>query len=100
MTPAELRAALDRLGYTQAAFAERIGWQEHSCYVADNADYPGIERVTIRSYCGRNAEDCRFYRLTDDPDQTFDTLNKARRAWRKFVKFIHIDEPRKWVEPK
>lgn len=69
-------------------------------YVADNADYPGIERVTIRSYCGRNAEDCRFYRLTDDPDQTFDTLNKAQRAWRKFVKFIHIDEPRKWVEPK
>lgn len=47
-----------------------------------------------------NGEDCRFYRLTDDPDQTFDTLNKARRAWRKFVKFIHIDEPRKWVEPK
>jgi len=25
MTPDELRAALDRLGYTQAAFAERIG---------------------------------------------------------------------------
>jgi hypothetical protein len=49
-------------------------------YVDEHAAYPGIERVTVRSYCGRDSDNGRYYRLADDADQTFDTLAQARTA--------------------
>jgi hypothetical protein len=51
--------------------------------VCENASYPGVERVTISSYCGRN-DDCRFYRIVGgDPKQQFSRLQDAVGALRK-----------------
>jgi hypothetical protein len=36
-----------------------------------NPGFPGIERVTITSYCGRHADDRRYYRLAADRTRTF-----------------------------
>jgi hypothetical protein len=41
---------------------------------------PGIERVIVRSYCGRTYDNCEFFRLADDKTQTFPTLAAARRT--------------------
>ncbi|ATE62120.1 hypothetical protein [Thauera sinica] len=45
-----------------------------------NPGFPGIQRVTIRSYCGRHEDDRRFYRLTGDPRRIFATLEEAIAA--------------------
>lgn len=48
--------------------------------VEANPGFPGIQRVTIRSYCGRTEDDRRYYRLTADPRRVFDTLEEALAA--------------------
>jgi len=48
--------------------------------VEANPGFPGIQRITIRSYCGRPQDDRRFYRLTSDPRSTFTTLEEALAA--------------------
>ncbi|MBS0512203.1 MAG: hypothetical protein JSR42_13635 [Proteobacteria bacterium] len=45
-----------------------------------NPGFPGIQRVTIHSYCGRSGDDRRFYRLTSDPQRIFATLEEAVAA--------------------
>ena len=45
-----------------------------------NPGFPGIERVTITSYCGRHADDRRYYRLAADRTRTFPTLQEALAA--------------------
>ncbi len=45
-----------------------------------NPGFPGIQRVTIRSYCGRPQDDRRYYRLTADPRQIFPSLEAALAA--------------------
>jgi len=45
-----------------------------------NPGFPGIERVTIRSYSGRPEHDRRYYRLTADPRRVFDSLMDALAA--------------------
>lgn len=45
--------------------------------------YPGIERVTVRSYCGRSSDNCRYYRLASDTSRTFDTLAQAFECGRE-----------------
>ena len=49
-------------------------------YVERNDAHSGIERVTVRSYCGRGHDNRRFYRLLDPPTGTFSTLAQAKRA--------------------
>jgi hypothetical protein len=46
--------------------------------VDECAAYPGIERVTVSSYCGRTYDDTRYYRLAGRPERTFKTLAEAR----------------------
>lgn len=46
-------------------------------FVERNALFPGIERVTIRSYCGRNGDNRRFYRLADDSSLHFISVKTA-----------------------
>ena len=48
--------------------------------VESNPGIPGIERVTITSYCGRHADDRRYYRLAADRTRTFPTLQEALAA--------------------
>jgi hypothetical protein len=45
-----------------------------------NPGFPGIERVTITSYCGRHEDDRRYYRLAADRTRTFPTLEQALAA--------------------
>lgn len=45
-----------------------------------NPGFPGIQRITIRSYCGRIEDDCRYYRLKSEPGRTFPTLEAALAA--------------------
>jgi hypothetical protein len=45
-----------------------------------NPGFPGIQRVTIRSYCGRPQDDRRYYRLTSDPQRVFASLEAALAA--------------------
>ncbi|NLF55118.1 MAG: hypothetical protein GX576_12120 [Thauera phenolivorans] len=45
-----------------------------------NPGFPGIERITIRSYCGRRQDDRLYYRLCAEPDRMFDTLEAALAA--------------------
>lgn len=42
-------------------------------------DYPGIRRVTVRSYCGRRSDDRRYYSLIATSAQHA-TLAAAKRA--------------------
>jgi hypothetical protein len=51
-------------------------------YVEENPAYPGVERVTVRSYCGRTCDNARYYRLADDTGQTFESLREAQAALR------------------
>lgn len=46
------------------------------------ADFPGVERVTVKSYCGRTDDDCVYYRLETAAGTTFDTLAGAIEAAR------------------
>ena len=48
--------------------------------VEENPGFPGIQRVTVRSYCGRIEDDCRYYRLAADPGRRFPTLAAALAA--------------------
>ena len=50
-----------------------------------NPGFPGILRVTVRSYCGRHEDDCRYYRLTAEPTRRFATLEEALAARPKVV---------------
>ena len=45
-----------------------------------NPGFPGILRISVRSYCGRHEDDCRYYRLTADPTRRFATLEEALAA--------------------
>ena len=45
-----------------------------------NPGFPGIERVTITSYCGRPEDDRRYYRLAADRSRSFPTLQEALAA--------------------
>lgn len=45
-----------------------------------NPGFPGVERITVTSYCGRYEDDCRYYRLTADPGRVFSTLEDAIAA--------------------
>ena len=47
-----------------------------------NPRYPGLERVTIKSYCGRDHDNCEFFRLARNADKTFPTLADA-------IRFMH-----------
>jgi hypothetical protein len=49
-------------------------------YVHECDAYPGIERVTIETYCGRTSDNKRYYRFSDEPKKTFETLAEANRA--------------------
>ena len=51
--------------------------------VCENPAYPGVERVTVSSYCGRTSDNGRYYRLADEPSRTFATLQQAARAVRE-----------------
>ena len=48
-------------------------------YIEVNSDYPGVQRVTVRTYCRRPTDNCRFYQLVEGPGR-FTTLDEARRA--------------------
>lgn len=50
--------------------------------VEENRDYPGIERVTVASYCGRTYDNRRYYRLADRLGESFDTVGQAEKARR------------------
>lgn len=43
-----------------------------------SAAYPGVQRVTVRSYCGRRGDDRRYYVATNGIRHT--TLAAAARA--------------------
>ncbi|MBS0551350.1 MAG: hypothetical protein JSS47_02300 [Proteobacteria bacterium] len=45
-----------------------------------NPGFPGIQRVTIHSYCGRRRDRRPFYRLASDPQRIFATLEEAVAA--------------------
>jgi hypothetical protein len=45
-----------------------------------NPGFPGVQRITVTSYCGRYEDDCRYYRLTADPGRVFSTLEDAIAA--------------------
>ncbi len=45
-----------------------------------NPGFPGVERITVRSYCGRSDDDSRYYRLTAEPGRVFRTLEEAGAA--------------------
>ncbi len=45
-----------------------------------NPGFPGIQRVTVHSYCGRHQDDRRYYRLSADPGRVFATLEEAIAA--------------------
>ena len=48
--------------------------------VEANRGIPGIERVVIRSYCGRTQDNRVFYRLSADRSREFATLAEAFAA--------------------
>ncbi|WP_298621069.1 hypothetical protein [uncultured Zoogloea sp.] len=48
--------------------------------IEDNPGFPGIQRVTVQSYCGREEDNCRYFRLTTDPRRRFATLEAALAA--------------------
>lgn len=48
--------------------------------VEANRGIPGIERVVIRSYCGRTQDNRVFYRLSADHSREFATLAEAFAA--------------------
>jgi hypothetical protein len=48
--------------------------------IETNPGFPGIERVTIHSYCGRPEQDRRYYRLSATRERVFDTLEEALAA--------------------
>ena len=50
--------------------------------VCECSTYPGVERVTIESYCGRNSDNRRYYRLAADTSMEFKSLEKAVKAAR------------------
>lgn len=48
--------------------------------IETNRGIPGVERVIIRSYCGRTQDNRVFYRLSSDRRRVFDTLEQALAA--------------------
>lgn len=48
--------------------------------VESNPGIPGIERVIIRSYCGRTQDNRIFFRLSANRQQEFATLAEALAA--------------------
>lgn len=48
--------------------------------VETNPGIPGIERVIIRSYCGRTQDNRVFFRLSADRKREFATLAEALAA--------------------
>lgn len=49
--------------------------------IEESPAYPGIERVTVSSYCGRDYDNGRWYRPTKT-EQSFATIAEARKAAR------------------
>lgn len=48
--------------------------------IEENSEHPGVERVTVASYCGRDTDDCRYYRPAKG-EGVYDTIAQAQRAW-------------------
>lgn len=50
--------------------------------IEESPSHPGVERITIKSYCGRDSDNCQYFRLEKDHSRTFDTLKDAVSAAR------------------
>jgi len=50
-------------------------------FVDINPKYPGIQRISVESYCGRDYEDKVYYEIIGT-NERFDTLKKAVSATR------------------
>ncbi len=48
-------------------------------FVDVNPKYPGVQRVSVESYCGRDNDDKVYYEVIDTGER-FDTIKAARKA--------------------
>jgi hypothetical protein len=59
-------------------------------FIERNEAFPGLERVEIRSYCGRPNDNRLFYRLASDHTAHFISVKGARRYLRDCEKIDSV----------